>query len=246
VDIELVLAVDISQSLDYDEHTLQRGGYVAAFRNPDVVAALTAGPLKRIAVTYMEWAGDFEPLQTVPWTIIDGTDSAAAFAVELQKAPIQGKQRTSISRALNTAALLIETNGIESMRKVIYLSGDGTNNAGLPVEPVRDELVKRGIVINGLPLMLGKPLEYYDFERMDLYFQRCVIGGQGSFVEPVRDLQQFSTLLASRLAAGPPAASATTLAMEAASVDCMTGEKAFAAPPSRDGFLNGLPLVTPP
>lgn len=242
VDIEIVLAADISQSLDVDEHRLQRQGYVEAFRNKDVIAAFTSGPRKRIAVTYMEWAGDFEPMQTIPWTIIDGEASAYAFAAQLQGKKIYGEQRTSISRALTTAAALIENNGITSSRQIVYLSGDGANNMGPPVEPVRDELVKRGIVINGLPLMLGKPWEYYDIERMDVYFRNCVVGGEGAFVEPVRDLQQFSTVLASRLtgrAAGP-------LPPRDASYDCMIGEKTYAAGPTASRPAVQIPRTTPP
>jgi hypothetical protein len=242
VDIELVLAADISQSLDVEEHQLQRLGYVEAFRNKDVIAAFTSGRRKRIAVTYMEWAGDFEPMQTIPWTIIDGEDSAYAFAAQLEGKKIYGEQRTSISRALTTAAELIGNNGITSSRQIVYLSGDGANNMGPPVEPVRDDLVKRGIVINGLPIMLGKPLEYYDIERMDVYFRNCVVGGEGAFVEPVRDLRQFSTLLASRLtgrAAGP-------LPPREATYDCMIGEKIYGAGPSASRPAVQIPPTTPP
>jgi hypothetical protein len=232
VDLELVLAVDISQSLDRDEHTLQRQGYVDVFRNKDVVAALTSGPQKRIAITYMEWAGDFAPLETIPWTIVDSEASAAALADRLAAQPIYAEQRTSISRALNEAARLIDSNAITSKRQVIYLSGDGANNAGPPVAPARDALVKRGIVINGLPLMLNKPLEFYDIERLDLYFERCVIGGEGAFLAPVRNLAQFSEVLATRLAAELAASRPSALpSPEASSVDCMAGEKAWAAPP---------------
>src|SRR6185503_6418300 len=154
VDLELVLAVDISQSMDQDEHALQRNGYVEAFRHQDVINALTSGPNGRIAVTYMEWAGAFEPIVTIPWTIIDSAGAAHAFADRLENEPIFGEQRTSISTALIKATELIEGNSIASTRQVIDVSGDGANNAGPLVEPVRDEVIKRGIVINGLPIML--------------------------------------------------------------------------------------------
>src|SRR5215510_7688962 len=142
VDLELVLAVDISQSMDQDEHELQRMGYVEAFRHKDVINALMSGPEGKIAVVYMEWAGDFEPIVTIPWTIIDSEKSAHDFADRLAKEPIFGEQRTSISTALIKATELIQGNDIASHRQAIDVSGDGANNAGPLVEPVRDEVVK--------------------------------------------------------------------------------------------------------
>ena len=162
VDIELMLAVDISQSMDYDEHSIQRQGYIDAFRHADVINALMGGPEGKIAVMYMEWAGDFDPIPTIPWTIIDSKEAAHAFADRLEKEPIYGEQRTSISTALLAAQEYIRSNNIASHKQVIDVSGDGANNAGMLVEPVRDELVKNGIIINGLPIMLNKPREFYD------------------------------------------------------------------------------------
>ncbi|MEZ5939475.1 MAG: DUF1194 domain-containing protein [Hyphomonadaceae bacterium] len=199
VDLELVLAVDISQSMAYDEHELQRNGYVDAFRHKDVVSAITSGPTGRIAVTYMEWAGDFEPIVTIPWTIIDGEDAAMTFADTLANEPIYGEQRTSISRALIKATELLETNDIDGYRRVIDVSGDGANNAGPPVEGVRDEVVARGIVINGLPILLNKPKEFYDIDHLDRYYKHCVIGGPAAFIAPVYDLKQFAATIRKKL-----------------------------------------------
>jgi hypothetical protein len=199
VDLELVLAVDISQSMDEDEHTLQRNGYVDAFRHKDVVNALMSGPEGRIAVVYMEWAGDFEPIVAVPWTIIDSEKSALAFADRLAKEPIYGEQRTSISNALIKATELIEGNSIASHRQVIDVSGDGANNAGPLVELVRDEVVKRGITINGLPIMLNKPKEFYDIDHLDRYYKHCVIGGPSAFIAPVFDLKHLSATIRKKL-----------------------------------------------
>jgi hypothetical protein len=199
VDLELVLAVDISQSMDYDEHELQRNGYIDAFRHKDVVNAITSGPRGKIAVTYMEWAGDFQPIEIIPWTVIDGQASAKAFADKLAAEPIYSEQRTSISRALIHATELIETNAFTGTRKVIDVSGDGANNAGPQVDLVRDEVVKRGIVINGLPILLNKPKEFYDIDHLDRYYRHCVIGGQAAFIAPVFDLQQIAATIRKKL-----------------------------------------------
>ena len=199
MDLELVLAVDISQSMDFDEHTLQRNGYVEAFRHKDVINALISGPRGRIAVTYMEWAGDFQPIQLIPWTIIDGEKAALSFADRIAAEPVYGEQRTSISTALYEAARLIDDNEFSSHRQVIDVSGDGANNAGPPVERARDDVLKRGIIINGLPIMLGKPMEFYDIEHLDRYYRHCVIGGEGAFIAPVFNLKQLSATIRKKL-----------------------------------------------
>jgi|JI6StandDraft_1071083.scaffolds.fasta_scaffold00089_38 hypothetical protein len=199
VDIELMLAVDISQSMDYDEHSIQRQGYIDAFRHADVINALMGGPEGKIAVMYMEWAGDFDPIPTIPWTIIDSKEAAHAFADRLEKEPIYGEQRTSISTALLAAQEYIRSNNIASHKQVIDVSGDGANNAGMLVEPVRDELVKNGIIINGLPIMLNKPKEFYDIDHLDRYYKQCVIGGVGAFIAPVFDLRHLPATIRKKL-----------------------------------------------
>ncbi|RYZ06364.1 MAG: DUF1194 domain-containing protein, partial [Alphaproteobacteria bacterium] len=196
---ELLLAVDISQSMDFDEHTVQRNGYVEAFRHKDVINALMSGPEGKIAVMYMEWAGDFDPIPTIPWTIIDSAQAARDFADRLEKEPIFGEQRTSISTALLTAKDYILNNSISSHRQVIDVSGDGANNAGPLVEPVRDEVVKAGIIINGLPIMLNKPREFYDIDHLDRYYKHCVIGGASAFIAPVFDLRHLSSTIRKKL-----------------------------------------------
>ena len=142
VDLELVLAVDVSQSMDYDEHTLQRMGYVNAFRHKDVIDAILSGPEGKVAVTVMEWAGDFEPIDLVPWTVLDSEKSVRAFAERLANEPINGEQRTSISNALFSAAQRIERNNIASHRQVIDVSG-GLAFLRLQGRPVLGELVRR-------------------------------------------------------------------------------------------------------
>jgi hypothetical protein len=199
VDLELVLAVDVSQSMDYDEHTLQRMGYVDAFRHKDVIDAILSGPEGKVAVTVMEWAGDFEPIDLVPWTILDSEKSVRAFAERLANEPINGEQRTSISNALLTAAQKIERNNISSHRQVIDVSGDGANNAGPPVEDARDYVLERKITINGLPIILNKPKEYFDIDHLDRYYKQCVIGGPAAFMVPVFDLKHLASTIRKKL-----------------------------------------------
>ena len=199
VDLELLLAVDISQSMDFEEHTIQREGYVEAFRHKSVINALMSGPNGKIAVMYMEWAGDFDPIPTIPWTIIDSEKAAHDFADRLANEPVFGEQRTSISTALLAAQDYILNNNITSTRQVIDVSGDGANNAGRLVEPVRDQVVKNGIVINGLPIMLNKPKEFYDIDHLDRYYKHCVIGGNAAFIAPVFDLKQLSATIRKKL-----------------------------------------------
>lgn len=227
VDLELLLAVDISQSMDYDEHEIQRNGYVDAFRHKDVINAMLSGPEGKIAVMYMEWAGDFDPIPTIPWTIIDSQEAAKKFADRLAEEPIYGEQRTSISRALLTAREYILKNNIASHRQVIDVSGDGANNAGPLVETARDAVVKSGIVINGLPIMLNKPKEFYDIDHLDRYYKHCVIGGTAAFIAPVFDLRQLSSTIRKKLV------------LEIASLDLDTGAAPvqFAEAPAGPGIV---------
>lgn len=261
VDLELVLAVDISRSMDYDEHALQRNGYVEAFRHRDVINALTSGPEGRIAVTYMEWAGEPSPDQLIPWTIIDSAAAAHVFADRLASEPVRGERRTSISSALFAAVDLIETNDIVAHRRVIDVSGDGANNAGLPVEEARDFVLRRDIVINGLPILLNAPGEGfgygYEIEHLDRYYKHCVIGGPAAFIAPVYDLKHLAATIRKKLVleiagldiepdaapvqfAEAPAAVAPRPSIERVQLklpteqsDCLAGEKARAR---RDGF----------
>lgn len=231
VDLELLLAVDISQSMDYDEHSIQRQGYVDAFRHKDVINAMLSGPEGKIAVMYMEWAGDFDPIPTIPWTIIDSTKAAKDFADKLENEPIYGEQRTSISRALLTAQEYILKNNISSHRQVIDVSGDGANNAGRLVEPARDQVVKSGIVINGLPIMLNKPKEFYDIDHLDRYYKHCVIGGQAAFIAPVFDLRHLSSTIRKKLV------------MEIASLDLDTGAAPIQFADAPDQPVPGKPGI---
>jgi Protein of unknown function (DUF1194) len=193
VDLKLVIAVDVSLSMDLDEQRLQRDGYVMAFRDPEVHKAITSGPNGRIAVTYVEWAGPPTQQVVMPWTVIDGAQAARTFADRLEGAPISRARMTSISAALQYSGRLFESSGAKGIRRVIDVSGDGPNNAGYPVVPIRDELVAKGIVINGLPIMLKLAQGFFDLAELDLYYADCVIGGTGSFMIPIKQPREFQT-----------------------------------------------------
>ncbi len=201
VDLELVLAVDISLSMDMDEQRLQRDGYVAAFRDPQIWAAIKSGPRGRIAVSYVEWAGPAIQLEIAPWTLIDGPDTASQFADKLEATRISRERLTSISAALSFAGRSLERNPFRGTRQVIDVSGDGPNNAGQQVTIVRDELVAKGIIINGLPLLLktGGPNGAFDIPNLDDYYADCVIGGTGSFSIPVRKKEEFASAIRQKL-----------------------------------------------
>lgn len=195
VDLELVLAVDISWSMDPEEQQLQRDGYVQAFRDRDVIAAIVGGRHGRIAVTYVEWAGDGIHKQVLPWRMIDSPAAAASFAAELESQPISRNRYTSIASALRYSGTLFGAGGFEGQRRVVDVSGDGPNNSGPPVVGERDALVRRGIVINGLPIILaGRPsYSAFDIEDLDSYYSNCVIGGAGAFTIVVRKREEFAT-----------------------------------------------------
>lgn len=190
VDLALVIAVDVSYSMDPDEQMLQREGFTQAFRSPDVHDSIRRGVLGRIAVAYMEWAGAGDQKVVLPWTVLDSSESATAFAERLAEAPTRRAQRTSISGAIDFGVRLLAESGFAAVRQVIDVSGDGPNNQGRPVAVARDEALASGITINGLPIMLKAP-GYFDIPDLDNYYRDCVIGGQGAFMVPAREREQF-------------------------------------------------------
>lgn len=199
VDLELVLAVDVSGSMDDEEHRIQREGYVAALRHPDVLRAIASGARRRIGVIYVEWAGPVSQHITVGWTLVHDAASAGALADRLLREPRAPIRGTSISGALTFAGTLFGQR-FRGDRKVIDISGDGPNNRGGPVEPVRAALVERGVVINGLPLTISPTYGYYGSDGgLTAYYRDCVIGGPGSFVIPVTDINQFAEAVRRKL-----------------------------------------------
>ena len=200
VDVELVLAVDISYSMDFDELKLQRDGYVEALTSREFLNALKQGMHGKVAVTLVEWAGVNEQRIVLPWRLVDGPESAQAVAAELAAAPVRRAFRTSISGALLFSAPLFDGNGFTGIRRVIDVSGDGTNNQGPLVNLTRDEVLAKGIVINGLPIMLKEPQPgSVDLKDLDIYFEDCVIGGPGAFVVPIREREKFKEAIRTKL-----------------------------------------------
>ncbi len=200
VDVELVLAVDISYSMDPDELALQRDGYARALISREFLNALHQGMHGKIAITYFEWAGASEQRVVVPWRVIDGPESAGSVANEISQAPLRRAARTSISGALSFGASLFEQSGQRGIRRVIDVSGDGANNSGQLVVVARDEVLGKGITINGLPIMLKRPsYSTMDIEQLDEYYEDCVIGGPSAFVVPVRDRDKFVEAIRTKL-----------------------------------------------
>jgi hypothetical protein len=230
VDVELVLAVDVSYSMDPDEQALQREGYVTALTSPEFLDALRHGMHGRIAVTYFEWAGASDQKILLPWRLIDGDASAKAVADEISRAPYRRAYRTSISGALVFAPTLFGSAGYHGVRRVIDVSGDGANNQGLPIARVRDEVVAQGITVNGLPIMLKRPAPgSMDIEDLDVYYEDCVIGGPGAFVIPIRDREKFKEATRAKLVlevAGLPSRPRVMPAAAAAPrISCTVGER---------------------
>lgn len=213
VDLELALAVDVSSSIDEDEARMQRDGYVAAFRHPDVIHAIESGMLRRIAVTYYEWAGDSHLRIVSDWTVIEDADSANRFADRLAAAPLQIAPRTSISAAIEHALAQFRRNAFEGTRQVIDISGDGPNNGVREVTLARDRAVSEGVIINGLPIVNGRADAEGNLPLPDLdeYYRDCVIGGPGAFTVVAHSFDEFGVAIRRKLIseivglAAPPA-----------------------------------------
>lgn len=198
VDVQLVLAVDISGSMDATEQRAQREGYVQAFRNPDVQRAIVNGLLGRIAVTYVGWAGADTQIVFVPWTLIDSKAAADNFADRLGRVPLGTFRGTSISQALIFSAGLFGKSGYSSARRTIDISGDGPNNNGIAVERARAAVLAGGVTINGLPLILPGHDASSTLD-LDIYYKNCVIGGPGAFHFTVTKIEEFPTAIRRKL-----------------------------------------------
>jgi hypothetical protein len=227
VDLELVLAVDMSGSMDARERAAQRGGYVEAFRHDAVVGAIRSGAYGRIAVTYVEWAGAGLHSVVVPWTVIEDAASAARFAATLEAAPTNDFRGTSISDGLTFAADQFDVGAHDGLRQVIDISGDGPNNRGRPVLEARAEVLARGITINGLPIVLGRAGGGLSTNLLDVYYEECVIGGPGAFMITVDDIDRIGQAIRRKLVleiAGRPARVVAAVMHDGGRIDCMIGE----------------------
>jgi hypothetical protein len=200
VDVELVLAVDVSYSMDPEEQALQREGYMSAITSLEFMRALRQGMHAKVAMTYFEWAGVHHRQIIVPWRVIDGPESADGFAADIGRARYTRASRTSISGALEFGAMLFDGSGYRGLRRVIDVSGDGVNNNGPLVTLTRDDVLAKGITINGLPIMIKRPNpSTMDIDQLDIYFEDCVIGGPGAFVIPIRERDQFKEAIRTKL-----------------------------------------------
>ena len=230
VDVELVLAVDVSYSMDMEELAIQREGYAQAIVSKDFLQALKTGPNGKISVTYFEWAASSDQKIIIPWRVIDGPETADAVANEINKAPLRRASRTSISGAINFAMPLFEENPYRGLRRVIDISGDGPNNNGPPVTVARDMALEKGITINGLPIMVKEPsYSTMDIINLDYYYEDCVVGGPGSFVVTIKDRDKFKEAIRTKLvlevAGRVPERRIVPVAEKEPRVSCLIGEK---------------------
>ncbi|MBD9373011.1 DUF1194 domain-containing protein [Rhizobium sp. ARZ01] len=223
VDLELVLAVDISGSMDLEEAQIQREGYVSALTHPEFLAAIREGFNGRIAISYFEWGGTIGQNSLMPWSLIATADDAARFAQLIKKRPFASLRGTSLSTAIAYGSKLFDSNGFSGVRRVIDISGDGPNNYGAPVVPARDAANALGIIVNGLAIMVRPSSAYGPLDR---YYADCVIGGPGAFVVSVQEPEDFAMAIRRKLVLEvsgrqPPA----HFVPVANGTDCMIGEK---------------------
>lgn len=200
VDVLLVLAVDVSRSIDEDEARLQREGYRNAVSDPRVVEVIRRGMIGAVGLAYVEWAGFEYQRLVLPWTRIANQADADAWSSALAEAPRASLSWTSISGAIDFSRRTLAEAPFEGTRRVIDVSADGVNNSGRPAELARDEAVAQGIIINGLPIINDRPT----FGRMpqiplDQYFQQSVIGGVGAFMIVAEDFDAFGTAVRRKL-----------------------------------------------
>ncbi len=204
VDLQLVLAVDASGSVNQYRFELQKRGYIAAFRNPRVLNAVRSGLQRSIAVTMFQWTGARLQREVIPWMIVRDEASSAAVADAIERSPrLLFGGGTSISGAIDTAMTAFPRGEFRGVRRVIDISGDGANNNGRPVTRARDEAVAAGVIINGLPILSVEP-------DLDDHYQDFVIGGEGSFMIVTKSFEDFGEAILKKLiaeiasGAGPP------------------------------------------
>ena len=235
VDVALILAVDVSLSMDRDEQRAQRDGYIEAVRHPAVLDAIRRGRRGRIALAYLEWGGPWTQTVIAPWAVIDGPEAAEAFAQRLGEAPISTSRGTSITAALDFALDYFDE-APAAARRVVDVSGDGPNNMGGLVTKARDRALAAGVEINGLPLMIKETDRLFSIPELDIYYQECVVGGPAAFVIPVLDPARFASAIRQKLIleiAGPgpgglPAMTEPVLRhARAPRMDCTIGEQLY-------------------
>jgi hypothetical protein len=206
VDLLLVLAADVSRSIDDEEFNLQRKGYANAITDPEVLSAIIGGKHHAIAVTFVEWSGTGEQNVVIDWTVVRDGEAAAAIASSIMSAPRSFVGRTAIGAAIDFAVQRLQAAPAQSQRQVIDVSGDGTSNAGRPVTEARDEAVAAGITINGLAIVNNRSTPGYAFHTqppggLPKYYSENVIGGPGGFLITVEDFHSFADAITRKLVA---------------------------------------------
>lgn len=201
VDLELILAVDISGSIDAEEAKLQREGYAAALVDPLVVKAIRGGIHGKVAIAYFDWSDSWVQNQISDWVLVQDQASAEALARRLLAEPTRTARRTSITGAIIHAMPRFGSGPYQGMRRVLDISGDGPNNDGGPVDLARDRALAAGIVINGLPINNKRPspFGFPALEDLDAYYEGCVIGGPGAFVVVAEDFRSFGEAVRRKL-----------------------------------------------
>ena len=202
----LVLAADVSRSVDAEKFQLQRNGYAAALANPRVLDAIASGRYARVGVTFVEWSGVGKQKVVIDWTLIGDSAAAKGFGDRLLEAPRSFADRTSISGAIEFAMAQLAEAPYESARRTIDVSGDGTNNAGRDVAMVRDEAIAKGITINGLPILSANPMLWNPDHTnppggLAKYYQDNVIGGPTAFVRVAKDFNAFGEAIIEKMIA---------------------------------------------
>jgi hypothetical protein len=206
VDLLLVLASDVSRSVDTKKFELQRQGYAAALSNPRVIDATKSGPHGRIAICFIEWSGATSQKLVIDWTVVSDLASARKIGDQMLELPRSFADRTSISGAIEFAMAQFARAPFESVRRTIDISGDGTNNAGRDVTLARDEAVAKGITINGLVILSATPLPWNPEHTnppggLDNYYRTNVVGGPGAFVLVAKDFSSFGEAIIEKMIA---------------------------------------------
>jgi hypothetical protein len=206
VDLLLVLASDVSHSIDTAKFKLQRDGYMAALSDPRVIEVIRSGPHGRIAICFVEWSGGEEQRVVIDWTLIDGTKAAQDLVSQLDEAPRSFANFTSISAGIDFAMAQLKRAPYHSLRQTIDVSGDGTNNSGRSVIAARDDALAQGVTINGLVILSEQPLEQDPYHThpvggLDAYYRENVVGGQNSFVIVAETFNTFGKAMLNKLIA---------------------------------------------
>jgi hypothetical protein len=204
-DLEVILAADVSRSIDDGEFELQRKGYAAALTDPRVLTAIHARANGSVGVCFIEWSGEEDQQVVVDWTEIRDEEGAGTVAAAILAAPRSFMGRTSISAAIDFAMTRFAAAKWQANRRIIDVSGDGTNNSGRPITEARDQAIASGVTINGLAIINDKPNLGYSAHTqppggLPLYYKQNVIGGPNAFLIVVADFNSFADAMANKLA----------------------------------------------